>query len=60
VIELSEQTIMDQLTERLSARFPQVPAETVASVVQDQHARFHGRPVRDYIPFFAVTTASAD
>jgi hypothetical protein len=45
VIELSEQTIIDQLIERLMRKYPAVPPDTVAAVVRGIHARFDGRPL---------------
>ncbi|HEX4559974.1 MAG TPA: hypothetical protein VH166_12485 [Mycobacterium sp.] len=50
MIELSEQTVIDQLVVRLTSRYPAVPQSIVQSVVHDVHARFDGRPLRDFIP----------
>ena len=50
VIALSEQTIIDRLIEGLMRKYPAVPPDTVASVVRGVHARFDGRPLRDYVP----------
>jgi hypothetical protein len=50
VIGLSEQTIIDQVSDRLMQKYPSVPADTLAAVVRDVHARFDGRPVREYVP----------
>ena len=60
MIELSEQTIIEQLVERLMARFPSVSPETVALVVQDNHARFEGRPLREYVPLLVERSARRD
>jgi hypothetical protein len=60
VIELSEQTIIEQVVERLRTHFPSVSPETVASVVQDNHARFEGRPLREYVPLFVERSARRD
>jgi hypothetical protein len=49
VIELSEQTIINHVVERLTAKHPAVPPETIAAIVASIHARFDGRPVRDYV-----------
>jgi hypothetical protein len=49
VIELSEQTIIAQVADRLTSKYPTIPAKTVTAVVQDVHARFDGRPVREYV-----------
>jgi hypothetical protein len=60
VIELSEQTVIEQLVERLQTRFPTVSPETVVTVVQDNHARFEGRPLREYVPLFVERRARRD
>lgn len=60
VIELSEQTIIDHLVERLASRYPTIPATTVSSVVHDIHARYDGRPLRDYVPLFVERKATAE
>lgn len=57
MIDLSEQTIVDQLVERLTRRYPKVAAGTVDEVVNQNYARFDGRPVRDYIPLLVERRA---
>jgi (2Fe-2S) ferredoxin len=52
MIKLSEQQIIDQLTRRLAAVYRQVEPARVTRVVQEEYARFEGRPIRDYIPLF--------
>jgi hypothetical protein len=52
VIELSEQTILDHLVDRLALRFPAVSGDQVAAVVSACYSRFDGRPIRDYVPLF--------
>jgi len=34
------------------AKLPKRAAETVTTVVHRNHARFDGRPVRDFVPLF--------
>lgn len=58
VIELSEQTIIDQLVARLTDRFPAISASMVADVVKDIHSRYDGRPLRDYVPLFVERHAT--
>jgi len=60
VIELSEQTIIDQLVHRLAAMYPTIPPDTIAAVVQATYARFDGRPVRDYVPLFVERNARTE
>jgi hypothetical protein len=50
VIELSEQTVIDEVADRLTRKYPTIPPDTLTAVVQGVHARFHGRPVREYVP----------
>jgi hypothetical protein len=60
VIELSEQTIMAQVADRLTSKYPTIPAETVTAVVRGVHARFDGRPVREYIPLLVERSAGQE
>jgi hypothetical protein len=60
VIESSEQTIVDQLVVRLTSRYPALSESTVASVVQDVHARFDGRPLRDFVPLLVERHARVE
>ena len=57
---MTEQTIIEQLVDRLAQKFPAVPGEKVAEVVTARYARFNGRPIRDYIPLFVERGARAD
>jgi hypothetical protein len=60
VIELSEQTIIDQLVERLTNRYPSIAQSTVARVVHDVYARFDGRPLRDFVPLLVERGARSE
>jgi hypothetical protein len=60
MIELSEQTIVDHLIERLMRKYPAVPPDTVAAVVRDVHARFDGRPLRAYVPLLVERRARSE
>ncbi|HEX2285152.1 MAG TPA: hypothetical protein VHI10_10085 [Mycobacterium sp.] len=60
MIELSEQTIIDHLVERLASRYPEISATTVSSVVHDIYSRYDGRPLRDYVPLFVERNATAE
>ena len=48
----NEWSAIEQLVDRLRSVYPEVPADTVATVVHVNHARFDGRPVRDFVPLF--------
>ncbi|GLP77551.1 hypothetical protein TUM20983_46610 [Mycobacterium antarcticum] len=52
VIESSERTVIDQVVDRLVQKYPSVPGEQVADVVNGCYARFDRRPIRDFIPLF--------
>jgi hypothetical protein len=58
VIDLSEQTIINQVTERLTQRYPGVPSDTLTAVVRDVYAQFEGRPVREYVPLLVERFAA--
>lgn len=49
MIELSEQTIIEKVADRLTQKYPTIPVDTLTAVVRGVHARFDGRPVREYI-----------
>lgn len=57
---MSEQTIIDELVERLSNRYPAISASTVADVVRDTYARFDGRPLRDFVPLLVERHARGE
>jgi hypothetical protein len=60
VIELSEQTIIEHLIERLTTRYPAISESTVARVVRDVYARFEGRPLRDFVPLLVERNARSE
>jgi hypothetical protein len=60
VIDLSEQTIIDQMVVRLTSRYPTVPASTVSAVVHDIHSRYDDRPVRDFVPLLVERGAKSE
>ena len=60
MIELSEQTVIDEVVARLTSRYPAIPKETVESIVHDVYARFDGRPLRDYVPLLVERNAKSE
>ena len=56
----SEWSAIQQLVDRLRNVYPDVPAQTVATVVHVNHARFDGRPVRDFVPLFVERGAKQE
>ena len=57
---MSEQTIIDALVVRLTHRYPTISESTVSSVVRDVHARYDGRPLRDFVPLFVERNAKSE
>jgi len=57
VIELSEQTVIEQLVARLTSRYPTISEATVSAVVREVHSRYDGRPLRDFVPLFVERNA---
>jgi hypothetical protein len=58
VIESSEQTIIAQVADRLTRKYPTIPADTLTAVVRGVHARFDGRPVREFVPLLVERFAA--
>jgi hypothetical protein len=52
MVETSEWTAIQHVVERLQAKYPAVPPDTVTTVVYHNHARFDGRPIREIVPLF--------
>jgi len=48
-IEADELIAIARVVDRLQQMHPAVPGDTV---VHHNHARFDGRPIRDYVPLF--------
>jgi hypothetical protein len=48
----SEWSAIKQLVDRLRSAYPDVSADTVATVVHHTHAKFDGHRVRDFVPLF--------
>jgi hypothetical protein len=59
VISVHEQRQLDEVIERLTARYPAVPRSTVSEVVHDLHATFAGARLREYVALFVERRASA-
>ena len=59
VISIHEQRQLDEVIERLTARFPAVSRATVSEVVHDLHATFAGAPLREYVALFVERRAGA-
>jgi hypothetical protein len=51
-VNANEWVTIQQLVDRLKQKYPSVSPDTVATIVHHNHARFDGRPVRDFVPLF--------
>jgi hypothetical protein len=60
MVELSEQAIIAEVIERLTRRYPLLPAETVTEIVRQNYTKFDGRPIRDYVPLFVERGAQQE
>ena len=57
MIELSEQTVIDQVAQRLTGLYPHVGGDRVAAVVEQNHALFSDSRIRDFVPLFVERRA---
>jgi hypothetical protein len=51
---------IEYLVERLKQKYPDVSPDMVATIVHINHARFDGRPVRDFVPLFVERGANQE
>jgi hypothetical protein len=56
----NEWSAIKQLVDRLRDVYPDVPADTVVTVVHQTHAKFDGHPVRDFVPLFVERGAKEE
>jgi len=52
-----EARAMEEVVERLVARFPDVAEDRVRELVTAAHQEFADRPIRDFVPVFVERTA---
>lgn len=52
-----EQSRVSEAESRLRARFPHVPSDEVARVVQQSHRELDDAPVRDFVPILVEKRA---
>ena len=48
---------INEVVERLSARFPQEQPDRIRAVVDAAHEQFQGNPIRDFVPVFVERAA---
>lgn len=51
-VSAEEDRLIGQVADRLRARFPQVPDDTVQETVGTMHHRFDHAKIRDFVPLF--------
>jgi ribosomal 50S subunit-associated protein YjgA (DUF615 family) len=52
-----EARALEDVVQRLVARFPDVAEDRVRDIVRAAHQEFANRPIRDYVPVFVERTA---
>jgi hypothetical protein len=60
IAKKSEETAIGEVVDRLTHTHPTVSPLTVADVVHKMHAKFDGRPIRDFVPLFVERNAQAE
>jgi hypothetical protein len=60
MVKSTEQQAIDQIAQRLAGKHPDIEPEAVTRVVHEEHARFNGRPIRDFVPLFVERYAKAE
>lgn len=57
MVQVSEQTQVQQVRERLMRAFPDLPPERVTEVVRQAHMDFQRSTVRDFVPLLVERIA---
>lgn len=52
MVDAREWAAIVGVVDRLKRTYPDVTADTVTTVVHHNHAKFDGRPIRDFVPLF--------
>jgi hypothetical protein len=52
MVGAGEWAAIEQLIDRLKQSYTDVSPDAIVTVVHQNHARFDGRPVRDFVPLF--------
>lgn len=58
MVDAGEWAAIEHLVDRLKESYPEVSPDTIMTVVHHNHARFDGRPIRDFVPLFVERTAT--
>ena len=57
MVDAGEWAAIEHLVDRLKESHPEVSPDTIMTVVHHNHARFDGRPIRDFVPLFVERAA---
>lgn len=57
MIQISEETLLEDIERRLIGQFPRVAAEVVDELVRHEHARFNASRIRDFVPVLVEKNA---
>jgi hypothetical protein len=57
MVDAAEWAAIEHLVDRLKEIYPEVSPDTNMTVVHHNHARFDGRPIRDFVPLFVERAA---
>jgi hypothetical protein len=57
MVDAAEWAAIEHLVDRLKESYPEVSPDTIMTVVHHNHARFDGRPIRDFVPLFVERAA---
>jgi hypothetical protein len=49
---------IDEVIQRLQAKFPSVAEGDIRALVEEEHRAFEGRPIRDFVPVFVERAAA--
>lgn len=58
-LSADERRALDQVRERLEARFPDAGSAAVGAAIADAHRRFDGGTIRDFVPLFVERDATS-
>ena len=58
MVDAGEWAAIEHLVDHLKKSYPEVFPDTIVTVVHHNHARFDGRPIRDFVPLFVERTAT--
>lgn len=48
--QATEDELVDQVVDRIAERFPDAPRDEVEEVVDEEHHRLDGNPIREFVP----------